>query len=932
MKLVKRVGLIAGLATVLCTQLTAQKPLPTDDKLRTGKLANGLTYYIRQNKEPRNRAELRLVVKAGSVLETDQQQGLAHFVEHMAFNGTKNFKKQELINFLEKSGVNFGADLNAYTSFDETVYELQLPTDSPAVFKKGFQILKDWAHEVSFEGTEIDKERGVILEERRVRRSAGMRMLYKWMPVVLNGSQYAKRLPIGDSMVLTSFKYPTLKQFYTDWYRPDLQAVVLVGDFDVNEVEKMVKATFSTIPVKPKKAKPEFGIPSHTDVKRIVVTDPEQQFNVIQVMYKQGKGKPVVTDTDYKKSLARNLYNEMVNTRLQELAQKPDAPFLFGSSSYGELIGDVASYTLVAVAKDAPSIDKALEALLTENERVKQFGFNQSELDRAKKALLSNVETRFNERDKTNSRAFVGEYVNQFLKGSIATSVETEFKLHQELVPAIKLEEVNALIKEWLKPTDRAIVVQAPEKDADKLKTADVYAGMLNTDFSKGLKAYEDKVAKGGMMPNKPSAGKIVGERKIAELGVTEWTLSNGAKVVFKPTDFKNDEIQFSAISRGGSSLTPDADFITADNASQLVLVGGIGEMSYMEMQKEMTGKQVQVFPSIRNYSEGIGGSSTPKDFETAMQLLHLYFTAPRKDENMFNVIKMQINAIMANKNNNPQAVFSDTLEYVLGNYHPRTKPFEASMASQMNLDKAMEIYKARFANASDFLFTFVGNINPEQFRGYVETYIASLPANGQKEEWKDLGIRYPKGYLEKKVYKGKEQKASVQLIYTGDAQYSDEESMQLDQTVKALNIKLREILREEKGGTYGTGASVDMRRVPAGSYKITIGWTCAPDKVEELVKAALNEIEKIKQNGATKDDVEKVIAEDTRGLENRVRENDYWLSNLEDKFYFGEDPTLILKDKDILKKLTPARTKELANKYFNSNNMIKALLLPENK
>ncbi|MEY2640082.1 MAG: hypothetical protein RIR90_1564, partial [Bacteroidota bacterium] len=596
------------------------------------------------------------------------------------------------------------------------------------------------------------------------------------------------------------------------------------------------------------------------------------------------------------------------------------------------LIGDVASYTLVAVAKDAPSIDKAMESLLTENERVKRFGFTQSELDRAKKALLSNIETRYNEREKTNSRAFVGEYVNQFLKGSIATSIETEFKLHQELVPSIKLDEINALIKEWLKPTDRAVVIQAPEKDADKLKPADVYAGMLNTDFSKGLKAYEDKVAKGGMMPNKPVPGKIIGEKKIAELGVTEWTLSNGAKVVFKPTDFKNDEIQFSAISRGGSSLTPDADFITADNASQLVLVGGIGEMSYMEMQKEMTGKQVQVFPSIRNYSEGIGGSSTPKDFETAMQLLHLYFTAPRKDENMFNVIKMQINAIMANKNNNPQAVFSDTLEYVLGSYHPRTKPFEAAMASQMNLDKAMEIYKARFANAGDFLFTFVGNINPDQFRGYVETYIASLPSNGQKEEWKDLGIRYPKGYLEKKVFKGKEQKASVQLIYTGDAQYSDEESMQLDQTVKALNIKLREILREEKGGTYGTGASVDMRRVPVGSYKITIGWTCAPDKVEELVKAALNEIEKIKQNGATKDDVEKVIAEDTRGLENRVRENDYWLSNLEDKFYFGEDPTLILKDKETLKKLTPARTKELANKYFNNGNMIKALLLPENK
>lgn len=918
---------------LLCTscQLYAQKALTTDPNLKTGKLANGLTYYIRKNQEPKNRAELRLVVKAGSVLETDNQQGLAHFVEHMSFNGTKNFKKQELVSFLEKSGVSFGADLNAYTSFDETVYELPLPTDSPTLFKKGFQILADWAHAVTFDGTEIDKERGVILEERRVRRNAGQRMLYQWMPVVLNGSQYAKRIPIGDSLILTNFKHATLKQFYSDWYRPDLQAIVAVGDFDVAAVEKTIKELFSKIPVKAKKVKPSFSIPTHTDVKHIIATDPEQQYNIVQVMYKQGKEKPVLTDIDYRQILCNSLYSEMANMRLQELTQKADAPFLYGNSSYGELLGGLSSFTLLAVAKDGASLQKSLDALLAESERIKRFGFNQSELERAKKSILSSIENRYNERNKTNSKAYTNEYVSLFLKGGVSTSIETDFELYKSLLPQIKLDEVNTLIKKWIKETDRAVVVMAPEKEKANLPSSAVFAASLNKPIG-DLKPYEDKVAKGGLMPVAPTAGKVVKETTIAELSVTEWTLSNGAKVIVKPTDFKNDEIQISAISPGGKSLITDADYITGDNADQIIQLGGIGNLGIMELQKEMTGKQASVSPSIRNYSEGFGGSSTPKDLETAMQLLHLYFTQPRKDETMFNVLKNQANTILANKNTNPQAVFADTMQYLMGNYHPRSKPFEISMIQQLNLDKAIAIYKERFAGADDFIFTFVGNIKLDVLKALVEKYIASLPATGKKETWKDVGLRYPTGIIEKKVYKGKEAKATVRLVYTGEATYSEEEATQLSQLGKALNIKLRENLREEKGGTYGTGVSTELSRIPYQSYSIDISWTCDPSKVNELIEAAVSEIKKIKENGSTQEDIQKVIAEDTRAMEVQLRENGYWIYNLEDRYRNNEDPRLILKDMETIKKINVAKTKEMANKYFNEKNMIKAILLPEQK
>jgi zinc protease len=913
-------------------QTAAPKKLAVSPNVKIGKLANGLTYYIRKNQEPKNRAELRLVVKAGSILETDQQVGLAHFTEHMAFNGTKNFKKQELVDFLEKSGVNFGADLNASTSFDETIYMLQLPTDSQMVFKKGFQILEDWAHNVTFENSEIDKERGVVIEEWRLGQGADERLRTKYFPVLLKGSRYASRNPIGTKANLDTFKYETVKQFYKDWYRPDLQAVVVVGDVNVAEVEQLIKQHFAGIrgPLNPK-PRIKYGVPSQKETQTIILTDPEQAYNQVMMFYKQPSLREPQTDLEYRTSIVHGLFNSMMSSRLQELAQKPDAPFLFGGSSYGKLIGDKDALTLMAVAKDGKAIARATETVLQENERVRQNGFTQSELERAKVAVLASMENSFNERNKTKSAELIEELIRNFLTNEPIPGIEKEYAMYKQFVPGIKLAEVNVLLTKWIKPTDRAIIVTAPESEKENLVSEAELLALVNKKQG-SLKAYEDKVMKGSFLAKAPVAGKIVDEKKINELGVTELTLSNGAKVILKPTDFKNDEILISAISKGGSSLYSDSDYLSASNATTVALYGGIGNYDVMSLQKALTGKQVSIAPSIGSYSEGISGSTTPKDLATAFQLIYGYFTQPRKDSSMFEVLKQQLSASLANKGKDPNSVFGDSVSYIMANYHARRKPLSLDRVGEIKLDKAFSVYQDRFADASDFIFTFVGNFKLDSLTPYIETYIASLPSINRKETWRDVGVRFPTGAVNKVIIKGKDPKSSVRLTFTGTTEYSDLEATQLDQVAKVLEIRLREILREDQGGVYGVGVGANINREPVNSYSVTISFGCAPENVEKLSGLVLEEVKKMKANGGSQTNVEKIIAEDTRGMETGVKENNYWLYNLQSKYYRDEDPLTILQDPVIVRKLTVERTKELANKYFNFNNLAKIVLMPEGK
>lgn len=928
---IKQTFVLLLMVVLVHAQTGSDVKLGVDPKVKIGKLSNGLTYYIRKNVEPKNRAELRLVVNAGSILESDQQLGLAHFVEHMAFNGTKNFKKQELIDFLEKSGVNFGADLNAYTSFDETVYELQVPTDSIQVFKKAMQILEDWAHQISLDPVEIDKERGVVVEEWRLGRGADARLRDKFFPVILKGSQYAKRLPIGTKESIQKSPYSQLTKFYKDWYRPDLQAVIVVGDIDIAETEQMIRDHFGKIPAaKAPKPRTKFGVPAFPETRTSILTDPEQPYNVVQVYYLRPEIPQSKTEKEYRASIVRSLFNQMMSSRLEEIAQKPEAPFLFGSSSYGSFIGDKDAFSLIAVAKTAKEITPSINTLLTENERVKQFGFAQTELDRAIKTTMSRMENMYNERDKTKSVELLQEYIRNYLKGETIPGIEKEFEMYQKFLPSIQLAEVNALIKEWITTQNRSVVITAPEKDKADMLTAAQVTALLNKPIGK-LEAYVDKVSKGALLPVQPVAGKVVSEKKYPSIETTEWTLSNGARVVLKPTTFKNDDVQFSAISWGGSSLYSDQEYVNASNASIVASVGGIGELDIQSLQKELAGKNCFVAPSIANYMQGLNGNSTTKDLETALQLVHGFFAAPRKDANMFQVIKQQMQVQLANKDKDPASVFADSVNYIMGNYHPRRKPFSIETMNQLELDRSFEIYKERFSNAGQFIFTFVGNFNLDTMKLLAEKYIASLPATDKKETWKDVGIRYPKGVVNKVIKKGKEAKASVRLYFTGEVNEINElEEGQLGQLTKAMAIKLREVLREDAGGVYGVGVGGGFSREPNKSYSISIQFGCAPENVDKLVAMVMEEIKNTKANGVPATNIEKVIAEQTRSLENDVKENSYWRYRLEQHFFRGTDPTQILQSADKIKLITVDKTKELANRLFNENNMVKLILLPE--
>ena len=921
----------AKLTAPKSTSLNLNSFIPLDPDVKVGKLPNGLTYYIRKNTEPKNRAELRLVIRAGSVLETDNQQGLAHFMEHMEFNGTKNFPKNELVNFLQSSGVRFGADLNAYTGFDETVYQLPVPTDSANVFNNAFQILEDWAHNATIDPTEIDKERGVVLEERRLGRGAGQRMRDQYFPLLLNNSQYSKRLPIGTEQVLTTFRPETLRQFYKDWYRPDLMAVIAVGDFDIKQVEGIIRGKFGRIPtIKNPKPRTEYQIPAHKDTKVVIVTDPEQPNTVIQVIYKRPEIKEK-TLNDLRESIKRGLFNTMLGNRIQELTQRADPPFLGGYSNYSDFLGNLDAFTSIAVAKEG-NVERAIRAVLDENARVKQFGFTPTELTRAKQEFMTNVEQAYSERNKTRSVNYVNEYVQNFTDKAPYTSIEFYYNFLKKEQDGIKLTEVNALVDQFIHNDNRAVIVMAPEKDKAKLPTVAQILSYVD-DAGKGLTAYEDKTLDSPLLTKQPTGASVVDEKKIKDIGVTEWTLKNGVRVVLKPTDFKNDQILFSASSQGGTSLYDLKDFQSARFSSTLTAMGGTGEYNQIQLGKFLSGKQVSVYPFVGELSEGVNGSAAPKDLETALQLLYSYFTQPRKDADVVKGFLSNQRSGLQNQINTPtpQRVFQDTVTVTLGNNNPRRQPLKPEDLDKIDLDRALKIYQERFANAGDFTFFFVGNFKEEQLKPLVEKYLGGLPATDKAEKFQDLGIRAPKGQVSKTVYKGLDPKASVQLIYSGDITWSPETATQLDALGEVLEIKLLEKLREEESGVYGVGANAAYAKYPVPRYTFRINFGCAPENVEKLIAKTQELINDLKQKGALPADIAKFKAETRRETEVQLKDNQFWLGYLQNQYYNGDAPDEVLHEKEQLAKVTVESTKEAANTYFGPN-YIRLVLMPEKK
>lgn len=924
-------GLVSNAQTITKSKASVSNSaeiIPLDPAVRTGKLSNGFTYYIRKNTEPKNRVTLYLANKVGSILEDDDQQGLAHFLEHMKFNGTKNFPKNDLVNYLQKTGVRFGADLNAYTSFDETVYQLPIPSDDPEILKNGIQIMRDWAYGATLDPVEIDKERGVVLEEKRLGKGAQQRMQDKYLPMIFNNSRYSNRLPIGTEDVLKNFKPETIRKFYTDWYRPELQALIVVGDIDVDAMEQTTKSKFSDLKNPAKlRTRTNYTIPLINKNQFIAVTDPEFPVSVAQIMIKHPESK-LISKSDYRNSIVRSLFNQMLGARFTELSKQADPPFLQGGANISGFLAGLDVYNAFVVAKPG-EMERGFKAVLTETERVKRFGFTQTELDRAKESYLSNMESALKEKDKTPSASFVNEYLRHFLEQEASPGIEYEYNLANSLTSGIGLSDVNNLAKRYITDLNRDVVIMGPEKEKANLPDEPTVEKWISSVKQSEVTAYVDQVSDKPLMAKKPLAGKVISESKTPEIGVTELKLSNGVKVILKPTDFKNDEIGFTAFSPGGSSLYPDADFQSATYATTLVRNGGVAEFSAVQLPKILSGKKVSVMPYIAERSEGISGSATPKDLETALQLTYLYFTQPRKDEEVFKGFMAQQKGGLANRGNDPASVFADSVSAILGNYNIRRTGPSLEKLNQVNLDRAFEIYKDRFADASDFTFVFVGSFDNEKIKPLLEQYLGSLPSINRKEAAKDLGIAIPTGKIDKKVYKGREPKASVRLVFSGTYTWSEKHNNQLDALAEILTIKLIERLREDEGGVYGVGARASYSKFPKSRYSFSISFGCAPENVEKLINSTLDEINKIRQNGAQTVDIEKFIAEETRTTETQLKDNGFWLGYLSNQLQNEEDPKQVLNYLESLKELSPEFLKATVQ-YRLADNFIRIVLLPE--
>ena len=917
------------LAIVFFSISAFSQPLPLDPAIRTGKLPNGFTYYIRKNTEPKNRVQLWLVNKVGSVLEENDQRGLAHFMEHMSFNGTTHYPKNELVQYLQKSGVRFGADLNAYTSFDETVYQLPIPSDSPALLHNGLQIMRDWAANALLETKEINDERGVVLEEKRLGKGAQERMSNQFLPVILNNSRYSQRLPIGTDTVLNHFQRPVILRFYKDWYRPDLQALIVVGDINVDSMEAQIKKLFSNLknPVN-ERTRIKYTVPLTGKNQFIAVTDKEFPYTVMEILIKHPK-LPEGTKQDYYEYVKRELFNQMLSGRMTELAQKPNSPFIQAFASMEGFLGGLDAFTAVMVAKPG-QMEHSFISVWQLVQQAKQFGFTEPEFERAKSSLLSGLESAVKEKDKVNSEQLVQEYTRHFLVGESAPGIVAEYDLTKTYLATAKLQDINALSAGIITDSNRDVVIMAPLKDSASIPVEATVNGWFNKVANTPLTAYADKFTSAPLIAGTLVPGKVVSENKTPKLGVTEWVLSNGVKIILKPTDFKNDEIRFKAFSPGGTSLYSDADFQSAANASALVEAMGLGNYSPSDLEKLLSGKLVGAESYIAERSEGLYGSSTPRDLETALELIHLYFTAPRKDSVLYNNYIEQYASEITNRNNDPKSVYADTVAAVLGDHNVRRTGPSLEKLQQINLDKVMKILKERFANAGDFTFVFDGNFNTDSIRPLLEKYLGSLPSDTTKEQARNLNIHIPPGKIEAVAKKGKEPQATVRLVISGNYTYSPESNIQLTGLSEILEFRLLDRLREKEGETYSPQVSVNYNKNPLNRYSFTISFGCAPENINKLVNATEEEINKLKKGAANDQDIIKFSTEENRQYELHLRENDYWLNWLSGAYENGDDPGGVLNYPALIKEVTPASVKASANLYLNENNFIKLLLIPE--
>ncbi|MFL5787670.1 MAG: M16 family metallopeptidase [Flavisolibacter sp.] len=932
----KKLNCVYFFLFVLCfssyCQIKLDQPVPVDPSVKVGKLPNGLTYYIRKNPKPEKKVELRLVVNAGSILEENDQRGLAHFMEHMSFNGSKHFPKNELVDYLQKVGVQFGADLNAYTSFDETVYILPISSDNPEVLEKGFTVLEDWAFNNLLDKTEINKERGVVLEESRLSKGAQERMRRQYFPALFNGSRYAERLPIGKDSILRAFNPVVLQRFYKQWYRPDLMAVVVVGDIDPALAEQKIRSHFASFknPVNEKKRPALIPIQARVRPEAMVLTDEEATNAILQVFNFVRPEKKVKTWKDYREKTVQDLVTSIISLRLQELTQKENPPFVYGYTGMTQFIRGYEAFTSFAVLRNG-SAKQAVDALLAETNRARKYGFLPSELERAKANLLNEAENAFKERDKSESGNLVGYYINNFLEGEPVPGAEQRLKFIQQVLPTISLNEINEVATKMPATNNAFALLTAPASMKDKLpSSADLLKELIQAN-NQEVKPYEEKAIAKSLMENEPVPGTLVKETTDSQLGTTDLTFGNGITITIKPTTFKNDQIIMDAWRWGGFQRFPLEDMYNAKHAAEATTVMGVKEFSPTDLEKFLSGKTVEAQPYLNDYEEGIQGGSSVKDFETFLQLVNLYFTQPRKDETLFHsYVTKQASSLQFLKQN-PRIFFQDTLTKLIYNSNPWANRIPTSEEyTQINLDRAIQIYKQVFSNADGIHFTFVGNIDVNTAKPLLLKYLGSLPGKAEEHMYKDNGFRPVKGIIDANFKKGKEQQSIISVLFSGETQYSREENMAFQALIEVLNIKVIEKLREEMSGIYGGGFGGAIQKRPYVHYTLAANLPCGPENVDKLTTALFELIKNIQEKGPEQKDLDKVKETWRKQYQVSMQSNDAWLSNLSEAFIDKTDPHNILDYEQKLNALTVSDVQKAAQKYLTMNNYVKAVLYPE--
>lgn len=932
----KKRMILAALAVGFATVLTAQnpQPMPIDPNVRYGQLANGLTYYIRHNEQPKQRAEFHIAQAVGAILEEDNQNGLAHFLEHMAFNGTKHFPGKGIINYFESVGVSFGGDINAYTSLDETVYRLSnVPTYREGIIDSALLVMHDWSCDLSLLGEEIDAERGVIREEWRTRADASRRMWKEGNRLKYPGSQYAKRDVIGDTAVINNFSYDALRDYYHKWYGPDLQAIVVVGDIDVDAIEAKIKALWADVPARANRGERTlYGYGSNDEPIVALFTDKEAQYSRVTLEYKHPAmpGDVRLSQQGLATILMNQLMENVIGYRFNEITSKPTASFVAAYGGYDNAATKLdGEFILLAIAK-ADNEQATLKDLLTEAERLKRYGITASELERAKADLLNAYENAYNDRNNQRNIKLTRECIRHYLDHEPMVGIEQELQFAQQLLPLVSTDIINQMISGYI--TDKNLIVSILGSEKAKMPTEAEVRATLAEVKATDIDAPKEETLDQPLVKKAPKAAKIKSVAKNESLGTTEWTLSNGAKVVLKPTKFKNDEILFAAHSMGGYSHIATDDLTSAAFMTEIVSQNGIGDFSNTQIQKLLTGKTANVSPEIDNDSEGLSGSASVKDFETMLQLAYLYLTAPRRDDEAFEALMNLYETALANRESNPKAVFSDSILMMQSNHDKRVVLFNRQTLDKIDQAKALEAYRQRFANPADFTFFFTGNIDPDDkaTQKAICTWIGGIKGKNLHEDYIDNGERTPRGNV--KNYFKREMTthtASNRILYTANMDYTLQNRITMRLIGNILSTRYLESIREREGGSYGVGCAGWMQQHPEKQAWLVMQFDTDPEKQEKLMGIIHEEINTIIENGPLATDVAKEKEILLKGFDEEIEKNDFWDSTVLHRYYIDGDD-YVRDYKATVEAITGETIQNTLKALVAQGNVLEVVMLPE--